>query len=145
MTPETQEFERYVTIATFTSVAQARIAASTLESFGIEAQVELDTSYSGAFGGVKLLVPGDESIWALHYLQKTAEPLDDDALQDEDDEPCPFCGSDRVYPIERRRKIGTVLLFSVISIPMTLMGILFQPFRELLASTTECKACSQRW
>jgi hypothetical protein len=145
MTPETEDFERLVVIATYSSIAQARIAASTLESFGIEAEVEMETSYSSALGGVKLLVPGDESIWARHYLQKTAHPIDDAEWLDSEDDPCPTCGSDRVYPIERRRKIGTVVLFSVISIPMTILGILFQPLRDLLSSNSECKACGNRW
>ena len=148
MTAEPGVYARYVTIVTYSSFADARIAQSALESFGIDAHVEFASSYSAALGGVKLLVPGDDSIWALHYLQKTAQPVDESFYETDDDEcedECPHCASDRVYPIARRRRMGAIIGFSLISVPMSFVAMLFAPLRDLLFTRNECKACGRRW
>lgn len=165
------QYENFVTIRSFSSIAEARVAQATLESFGIDshlsddATIGLDWSYSAALGGVKLMVRGEESIWALHYLQQRAEPLlegaevayidDDDALPS-----CPDCASDRVYPIDVKKKIGVVLLFAtvvglplasgaiagaVVALPLIIGAAASSASRELLGSNFECRACSNRF
>lgn len=146
--------ENFVVIRSFSSIAEARVAEATLDSFGIEAQLSdestigLDWSYSAALGGVKLMVPGSDVLWSLHYLQQIAEPMPEfrQFLPDNDLPVCPACASDRVYPIEMKKKVGVVLLFaSIVGIPFALAAMLFPSFRTLLGSSYECRKCSNRF
>jgi hypothetical protein len=150
--------ENLVVARVYGSIAEARVAQATLDSFGIDAQltdqatIGLDWSYSAALGGVKLLVPGDEVLWALHYLSQVAEPVAEvveyqPQRDDEDTMPaCESCGGDRVYPIDTKKKVGVVLLFaSIIGIPFALVAMMFPAFRSLLGSQFECRECSARF
>jgi hypothetical protein len=165
------QYENFVIIRTFASIAEARVMQGTLESFGIEshlsdeATIGLDWSYSAALGGVKLMVRGEDAIWALHYLQQNPEPIHDSPeiayIEEEFTLPrCPSCDSDRVYPIERKKKIGVVLLFAtvlgvpfatgaiaagMVAIPLVLGAMFSTSSRDLLVSSFECRECSNRF
>ena len=161
------EFESYVTIKSYLSVAQARVAQSTLASFGIESllsddsTIGLDWSYATALGGVKLMVPSEDTLWALHYLDQKAEPIFDSNVVSISEEQlesdimplCPDCNSDRVYPIDTKKKVGIVLFVSSIgmlvagiaALPLTLGAMALPSFRTLLTSEFECRECSLRF
>lgn len=165
------QFETFVTIRTFSSIAQARVAEATLDSFGIDAHLSddatigLDWSYSAALGGVKLMVRGEDAIWALHYLQQDVEPVGDvaDVAYVDDDETlprCPGCEGDRVYPIDLKKKVGVVLLFGtvlgipfasgafvagMVGIPLVLGAMFSTSSRDLLVCSYECRECSLRF
>lgn len=152
------EFENYVTIKSYLSVAEARVAQSTLESFGIdsfladETMIGILVTYAPALGGVKLLVRSEEVLWALHYLDQRAEPIPDNTVVsirddgEDDSPPCPRCASDRVYPIETKKKVGVVLLFAgIVSIPFALVAMAFPSFRTLLGCDFECRECAFRF
>lgn len=120
------------TVARFREPYQAHLARGVLESAEIDAYVLDDHLvgtnwlYSSALGGVRLYVDDENEAAALEILNSEVEEPDDD------DEPCPACGSTEL-------EVSRYSLWSIIPALLTTAPLFF-PRRSW-----RCKRCRTRW
>ncbi len=92
--------EVLVTIATYTTAAEAYVTKGLLESAGVscyvfdENIVNMNLFYSNAVGGVKLKVPSSQLHLAKEILGENRDVVDETKASDEYN--CPACGSRNV-------------------------------------------------
>lgn len=125
------------TVGTYSFPAEAHIARTKLEAEGIYAVVQdeytigMNWLYSGALGGVKVLVPEPELARARRILGE-AEP-DAAASSRAPWGRCPKCGEAEIK-YQAQGRLGTLLTYLLLGLPL-----LF-PKRELC-----CRSCGFCW
>lgn len=124
-----------VTVGAYSTVQEACLVQSELESFGVDAVLEddnlvrLDWLYSNLLGGVKVRVPDSMADDARAIME--AAP-DDAALPPAETTVCPSCGSAETSQFLDRR--GACLTWLVVGIPL-----LFPRWRNA------CGNCGHKW
>jgi hypothetical protein len=114
-------------IAAFSTLDQAYLAVSRLESAGIraelrdEATITLNWLFSPAIGGVKIAVPEADVESAQQILRMP--PVEEGMLV------CPFCGSTEVA-VRTLNPAGAVLLATGLPVPLPLQ-------------TADCRKCGK--
>jgi len=135
---------------------EAHLVKGYLESNGIETIIhdeltaQVANFYSGAIGGVKLLVSNSDYDNGIHLLKKGGYITDEDCKREPQIEIvhtekitnkkiCPFCSSDNITVVKRAGGL-TAIVFAVINL-ITLTGAAV----PLLKSSFKCFDCSKEW
>ncbi len=130
------------TIAVFDHVMEAEIARGRLEAEGIRAFVQDENLvvqnwlYRNAVRGLRLQVSSEDEVRAIEILNSMKfddEALDPDGLNQQDDEACPVCDSDRLEYIPPKRR-ATYLSWLLLGFPL-----LTRPRQ------TRCLNCGHVW
>ena len=141
---------KLITLMSFTYPHEAQMLITNLEANGIQAiikdemTVQMNTFYSNALGGVKVLINESDSAQAMEVLKaggliKNNDSALDDKVQilqatdSTDYAVCPFCGSDNIWKKRKLSAWSIVLCF--------LFGALFPIFNH----TNKCYDCEREW
>ena len=141
---------KLITLMSFTYPHEAQMLITNLEASGIQAiikdemTVQMNTFYSNALGGVKVLIDESDSAQAMEVLRaggliKSKDSTFDDKVQileatdATDYTVCPFCGSDNIWKKRKLSAWSIVLCF--------LFGALFPIFND----TNKCYDCEREW
>ncbi len=140
LTPEAEEPpEDFVTIRTFTVIADALLAKTVLDSAEIECflfdenVIRMDWFYSNAVGGVKLLVRARDAAAATELLnQKSPEGFAVDGAADYEQPRCPKCGSLDLSFGESGKRLSYVTVVLGVPLPVKRGG-------------WKCHSCGYSW
>jgi hypothetical protein len=129
-----------VTLNTFTSIFEANMFRSKLESEGIECFIDdenigsMNFLYGSAVGGVKLKVRKSDYDKARKVLEESGQTIVEVEEEQNDDNPaCPSCGSRNTEYAQVQRK------FNVLSILLLGFPILFP------GHGYKCNDCNHEW
>ncbi len=143
-------------LITFNYPHEAHLVKGYLESNGIETVMhdeltaQVANFYSGAIGGVKLLVRNSDFENGIQLLKKGGYLTDEDCRSESETEVvltdkttnkkiCPFCSSDNITVVKKAGGL-TAIVFAVINL-MTLTGSAV----PLLKSSFKCFDCNKEW
>lgn len=141
---------KLITLMSFTYPHEAQMLITNLEANGIQAiikdemTVQMNSFYSHALGGVKVLIDESDFAQAMEVLRaggfiKSNDSTSDDKVQilqatdSTDYTVCPFCGSDNIWKKRKLSAWSIVLCF--------LLGALFPIFNN----TNKCYDCEKEW
>lgn len=121
---EPPDLQSLVPVAVYSHPFEADIAQSHLQAIGIEAHVftenivQMNWLYSNAVGGIRLLVPEEQLLEARKILEEVESQTEDSYKTEEEDYPCPKCGSAHTLYIDLAYKRWTYFLWLTLKIPL---------------------------
>ena len=136
---EEAQHPKLITLRQFTSVPEALLAKSILDSEGIECfladenTIRLDWLLSNAIGGIKLWVKEDDVAKASNLLeQKPSEGFDVEGGEEYKQPRCPYCQSADITFGELDKRLAHAIAFVGVPIPLRNAG-------------WKCHSCGRTW
>jgi len=145
----------WIIVITSTFPHEAHMIEGYLNSYGIatslkdEMTVQVNTAYSNAVGGIKILVNDSEYDKSIQLLKKGGYITDPNTQGDTEKEVflveytsnhknCPFCNSENIT-IKKKPNTFSFILSAFISL------LLFAVIAPIFKSTYKCFDCEKEW